>query len=111
MDFRAIIKQNFGVDLPIKSGYGSGFDTAVVLQPELPDNDYAATEQAYLKYMALLRNIEWKIISQSLQTHEGKIFDVMKIETIEKIGKETEPCMETHYFDISECWAYRKTIG
>ncbi len=103
MNFRAIIKQNFGVDLPIQSGFGSGFETAVVLQPDKLNNNYATTALAYLKYMGLLRNIEWKIISQSLQTQEGKTFDIMKIETIDKADANNTICRETHYFDITAC--------
>ena len=103
MNFRAIIKQNFGVDLPIESGFGSGFKTAVIVQPDLNLNHYTTTEQAYLKYMGLLRNINWKIISQSVQIYEGKTFDVMKIETIEIKDRKPAVCQETHYFDITGC--------
>lgn len=103
MNFREIIKQNFGVDLPIKSGFGSGYETAVILQPDLNLNHYTTTELAYLKYMGLLRNIKWEIISQSIQIYEDKTFDVMKIETIENKDSKQTICHETHYFDITGC--------
>lgn len=103
MDFRTIIKQNFGVDLPISSGFGSDFTTAVVVLPTAPNFAYADIESDYLKYMGLLRNIEWKIISKTLINNGGKTFDVVKVETKEIAGKNNSICTEINYFDVTAC--------
>ena len=107
MDFRGQIREAFGVDLPIKNGFGGSFETAVGLELVLPDNDYVGTQRAYLNYMAQLRNIEWKKISQTLSKHNDRTYDVIKIETWEKNGKKVTK--ETHYFDITEC--FQKHLG
>ena len=43
MDFRALIKKSFGVDIPIKNGFGSSYETAVVMELVLPYNEYIHT--------------------------------------------------------------------
>ena len=110
MDFRALIKKSFGVDIPIKNGFGSSYETAVVMELVLPHNEYIHTQYVYIKYLAILRDIKWKMISQELVFKEGKTFDIMKIETKEKVGKKILTFMETHYFDITECWEYEAAI-
>ena len=84
MDFRGEIKEVFDVDLPIKNGFGSSFETAVVIEFNLPDNNYVHTQREYLNYMAILRKIQWKKISQSLVEHNGKTYDIIEIETNKK---------------------------
>ena len=107
MDFRGQIREAFGVDLPIKNGFGGSFETAVGLELDLPDNDYVGTQRAYLNYMAQLRNIEWKKISQTLAEHNGRTYDIIEIETKKIKGK--KGTKETHYFDITEC--FEKHLG
>ena len=107
MDFREQIKEAFGVGLPIRNGFGSSFETDVVIELNLPDNAFVRTERENLKYMALLRNIEWKKISQSLKSCNGRTYDIIEIETWKKNGKKVTK--ETHYFDITEC--FQKHLG
>ena len=99
MDFRGLIKEVFGVDLPIRNGFGSSFETAVVIKLDLPDNYYVRTQREYLNYMAIFRKIEWKKISQALVEHHGRTYDIIEIETRKKNGKKLT--LETHYFDIT----------
>ena len=101
MDFRGQIRDAFGVDLPIKNGFGSSFETAVGIELDLPDNGYVRTEREYLNYIAIFRNIKWEKISQTLVEHNGRTYDVIEIETRKMNGKKSTK--ETHYFDITEC--------
>ena len=107
MDFRGQIRDAFGVDLPIKNGFGSSFETAVGIELDLPDNGYVRTEREYLNYIAIFRNIKWEKISQTLVEHNGRTYDVIEIETRKINGKKVTK--ETHYFDITEC--FQKHLG
>ena len=50
------------------------------------------------------------MISQELVFKEGRTFDIMKIETKEKVGKKIITFMGTHYFDITEWQEYEAEI-
>ena len=102
MDFRGQIRDVFGVDLAIRNGFGSSFETAVGMELDLPDNDYVRTQREYLNYIAIFRKIEWKKISQQLVEHNDRTYDIIEIDTWKK--NEKMVTKETHYFDITECW-------
>jgi hypothetical protein len=81
MNVRDLIKNDFGVDLPIKGGIGNSIDDPVIVEQVSPINDYVGTEYAYLKYIGIGRGIEWETVAQQLLTHSGRKMDKIKIET------------------------------
>ena len=109
MDFRGQIKEVFGVDLPIKNGFGSSFETAVVIELDLKYDEKLNIQMEYLKYMGILRNIEWEKISQTLTDHKERTYDVIMIETTGKSGKVIINTLETHYFDVTEVFTKHLT--
>ena len=109
MDFRGQIREAFGIDLPIKNGLGSSFETAVEIEPHAAYDKKVSIQMEYLKYMGMLRNIEWKSISQTLTKHEERTYDVIMIETTGKSGKVHITTLETHYFDINDVFIKQLT--
>ncbi len=111
MFLRELIKNDFGVDLPIKGGMGNSIDNPIIIEKSGFINDYVATEYAVLKYLGLGRRIEWKTLGQQLLTHNNRTIDKIKIETKEATEEEIITQIENYYFDITECLGSRKTEG
>jgi hypothetical protein len=74
-------------------GNGDSFETAIVIN----ETDTAAgveSEYAYLSERFGEKYTDWRFASQSLQNHDGKYYDVIKITLADGIPKSV-------YFDIS----------
>ncbi len=104
MTLKEIIKKEFNVDLPIKGGMGNSIDNAVIIEYDNALNDYVGTEYEVLKYIGLLRGLNWKIIQQSIMVDEGKTIDKMIIATSQMEGTSIVSQQENHYFDITDCF-------
>ncbi len=102
MTIRERIRQDFGVDLPIKDGKGNSIDDPLVIE-KVGINDYVGAEYEFLKYIGIGRGVKWKTISQALLFHKDKKIDRIKIEVIETTQTEIITTIENYYFDITEC--------
>lgn len=102
MGIREVIINNFNIDLPISCGTGNSLANPIVLE-KTEINDYVNTEYVILKYIGLLRGIEWKLIQQENFEIEGHVMDKIKIETKFRTETEIVTQIENYYFDITEC--------
>jgi hypothetical protein len=102
MTIRELIKKDFGVDLPVKGELGNSIDNPLIIE-RTKINDYVSTEFAFLKYIGIGRRITWKLISQALMSHNGRMIDKVKIETKQITETEVITQIENYYFDISDC--------
>ncbi|MGW8122232.1 hypothetical protein ACV07N_06185 [Roseivirga echinicomitans] len=103
MNIRELLKEDFGVDLPISGGLGNSIDNPVIIE-RTGINDYVGTEHSFLKYIGLARGIEWKLIQQELLEDDGRTLDKIKIETKQLTSKEVITQIENYYFDITDCY-------
>lgn len=97
---RQIIFEDFKIDLPIRGGWGYGFDTACVidkndpsLNPAMPFNgvsvEHVFVEKRIYEEMIIFREqnekfsgIRWNLIKQEVQTHESKPYDVLSFDVV-----------------------------
>jgi hypothetical protein len=101
-NLRAMLKEDFGIDLPISGGIGNSRDGPVVIHYRVP-NDYVAVEHTVLRCLGTGRRVEWKLLQQTLIEHNGRKLDQMKIETKETTDTEIITQIENYYFDVTEC--------
>jgi len=101
MNYFDLIREKFGIILPISGGSGRNIDDPLLINHV---NKFSAVflEYDYLKYMAKCRNIEYQRTRQVLLFHNERIIDLLYI-TITEGNASYE---ENYYFDISE--SYRK---
>lgn len=105
MDLRALLKQDFKVDLPISGGTGNAITNPIVLHRQVP-NDYVGVEYAILKFLGIGRGISWQMVDQKLTHHEDRVIDKIRIEVTSKEYTRTE----AYYFDITECYGRNKQV-
>ena len=102
MTLKEITLKCFGIELPISGGYGNSIDTPIIIHREVP-NDYVSVEYTLLKTIGIGRGIEWKMIRQTLMSHNDRMIDQLKIETKETTETKIITQIENYYFDITEC--------
>ena len=102
INLRAMLKADFGIDLPISGGTGNSRDGPVVIHYKVP-NDYVAVEYTVLNCLGMGRRVEWKLLQQALIEHIGRKLDQMKIETKKTTDIEIITQIENYYFDVTEC--------
>ena len=102
MNVREMLKEDFGVDLPIKGGFGNSIDNPVILIKEGQLNDYVAVEYSYLKYIGFGRRITWETLGQELITHGDRKIDKIKIKTRQPTETGLITQVENYYFDITD---------
>jgi hypothetical protein len=102
INLRAMLKADFGIDLPISGGTGNSRDAPVVIHYRVP-NDYVAVEHTVLNCLGMGRRVEWKLLQQALIEHNGRKLDQMKIETKKTTDTEILTQIENYYFDVTEC--------
>lgn len=131
---RQIILEDFKIDLPIKGGWGYGFDTACVidknyssLNPTVPFNgvsiEYVFIEKRIYEEMIIFREknekfagIRWNLLKQELQTYEGKPYDILSFDVLgfsdsvwsEIVGRFGEMQKTRRMELLSELDAYRE---
>ena len=71
MDLKELIKNAYGIDLPIKGGAGNSIDNPIIIE-RTDFNDYISIEFDVLKCMGLARKIEWKSLGQELIIEKEK---------------------------------------
>ncbi len=101
IDIRALLKTDFGVDLPIRGGSGNSIDNPVIIE-KIALNDYVGTEYAFLKYIGRGRRISWKPIGNVLMTHNGRKIDKIRMQFLGMPAGQDK--IENYYFDITECF-------
>lgn len=104
MNVKELIRKDFGINLPIKGGFGDSMENAVIIEYEGGLNDFVATEYAYLKYIGIGRRIEWKILEQALISENDRRYDKIKIEVTQIIDEKFTSRVENYYFDITDCF-------
>lgn len=102
MTLKEITFKCFGIKLPISGDYGNSIDTPIIIHREVP-NDYVSVEYTLLKTIGLGRGIEWKMIKQTLMSHNDLMIDQLKIEIKQTNETEIITQIENYYFDITEC--------
>jgi hypothetical protein len=100
---KEITKRFFDLDLPISGGFGNSIEIPIIIHKTIP-NDYVSIEYTLLRTIGIGRGIEWKMIQQSLLTHNDRMIDQLKIETKEITETEIITQIENYYFDITECF-------
>lgn len=103
MTLKELLKNDFGVELPISGGTGNSIDNAIIIHLE-GMNDYVGTEYTILRCIGIGRRIEWETLGQQLMSHNNKKIDKIKIETKQTTDSEIITQVENYYFDISECF-------
>jgi hypothetical protein len=104
MSFRKTIKNKFGVDLPIKGGFGTSIEHPIIID-ETQKYNYVSLEKKCINYACCSLQMEWILLRQELIIHEGKYIDVIKIGI--STTADFENYKETnYYFDISDCINY-----
>ncbi|MGI8892845.1 MAG: hypothetical protein ACR2GN_05230 [Bacteroidia bacterium] len=79
INLKEMLKEDFGVDLPIRGGHGNSIDNPIIIEKAIPNN-YVDTEMAVIKFIGLGRRIGWKIFSQQLIIHNNRFIDKIQIE-------------------------------
>ena len=102
LPLKQLLERDFEVELPISGGFGGSKEDAIILHKVVP-NDYVSVEYTILKCLGIGRNIEWKLLKQTLMKHNGRKLDQMKIETRGKTETEVDSQIENYYFDVTEC--------
>jgi len=99
MKLRKILFDAFSIDFPISGGFGASVDTPIALD-ENDARDYVGTEYAVLKYIAIIRGVNWKRVGQALLIHNDRYIDKIKIETVQTTEEGVITQIEDYYFDI-----------
>lgn len=103
MTLKELLKNNFGMDLPISGGTGNSIDNPIIIHKK-GINDYVGTEHVILRCLGVGRNVEWKMIGQRLLSYNDRRIDQIKIETKQETANEIITQVENYYFDITECF-------
>lgn len=110
MNFRKTIKNKFGVELPIKGGFGTSIEHPIIID-ETQKYNYVSLEKKCINYACQIEGKKWVMEKQELIDHEGKYIDVIKIR-ISTNGDFTNNYKEINYFfDISDCFKYSMSIA
>ena len=104
MTLREMINQTFGVDLPIRGGNGNSIENAIIIEFQVPMNDYISTEYEVLNYIGIGLGIKWNLIQQELIFEYDKTYDKLIIEIRPLDGSGIASQIENYYFDITECF-------
>jgi hypothetical protein len=103
MTLREVLLKAFSVDLPISGGNGNAIDNAIIIEPTDLLNDYTSIEYEVLRYIGMGRQVEWKLLQQSLVFYNGLTIDKLQIETRKIKDSQIITAVENHYFDITSC--------
>ena len=110
MNFKEKVKKEFGINLPISGGMGNSIDNAIVIENLDPMMDCVSIEYEVLRYMGMIRGVEFGLILQELLFHEGKTFDKLKVKTTKMSGGNTEAHEEDFYFDITAFFGAKSNV-
>lgn len=99
-EIREMIRNDFGVDLPIGGGSGTRLHDALTIH-RTEGSNAAAIEHAYLKHIGLGRGIVWQVMEQALVYHEDRRIDRVTIMALWYEGERLVRQEETYYFDVT----------
>lgn len=102
INLRELLKKDFKIDFPISGGTGNSRDNPIVID-RTERNDYVSVEYGVIKCIAAGRQVEWKIVQQSLIHHNDRMLDQMKVQMTETTPDELRHSIENYYFDITNC--------
>ena len=101
MNFKEKVKAEFGISLPISGGMGNSIDNAIVIENQDPMMDCVSIEYEVLKYIGMIRGVEFDLMLQELLFHEEKTIDKLNVKTTKMSGDDAESLEEDFYFDIT----------
>ena len=110
MSFRKTIKNKFGVDLPIKGGFGTSIEHPIIID-ETQKYNYVSLEKKCINYACQIDEMEWIMDKQELIEHMGKSIDILKIRLSKNADFENNYKTVSFYFDISDCIKYLMTVA
>ena len=102
MDLKACLYEDFKVILPVTGALGSSPDFPIYVE-STPERDYIKREYHTIHCIALVRQFDWEKKFQSLESHNGRMFDVIDVEITKKDKDKTPVGVERYFFDITEC--------
>lgn len=102
MCIRDIVKEEYGIDLPIHGGQGKDIEDPIVV--ELTEkNNIIGIEYTVLIFLGVINDYDWQPISQTLHLLDNKKVDQIDIQ----ISDDNDPesfRIEKIYFEITECF-------
>ncbi|SDG82252.1 hypothetical protein SAMN04488062_102268 [Flavobacterium omnivorum] len=110
MSFRKTIKNKFGVDLPIKGGFGTSIEHPIIID-ETQKYNYVSLEKKCINYACRILQMDWVMVQQELIEHKRKSIDILKIRLSNNGDFENNYKTVSFYFDISDCIKYSMTVA
>lgn len=110
MTLKEIIRKEFGTNLPISGGMGNSIDKAIVINNLDPMMYCVSIEHEVLKYIGMIRGVEFDLILQELLFHEEKTIDKLKVKTTKMADGKTEVHEEDFYFDITAFFGAKSDV-
>lgn len=104
MTLKAMLQQDFGIDLPISGGSGRTLDNPIIMERR-GINDYVGTERMLLTYLMKKREVEWIWKKQAFLMHGDRKLDEITIQTMDITTEGATVQLEQYYFDITDCLA------
>lgn len=95
-----LIKQEFGVEIPIQPGTGNSLEEPFLLL-RTTINNYVSTEYGLIKYYNLLRNVSYEFVGQRYLVHTGRHIDVIKVK--ETDNETLNESIGEYFFDFTDC--------
>jgi|GEM_PF-6687613 len=96
---RQMLRQKFGVDLPVLGGFGHSINEAVIIESEA-GGGYRQVEDDYLKCVCMARGVKWQILQRNPVDSGERIIEKAKIK---KQYFRFITRVKNYYFDITEC--------
>lgn len=105
-----IIREKYGINLPIRGGSGREIEDPIVL--ELTDeNNIIGIKYAVLIIIGVINDFDWKPIGQTLHLLDNKKVDQIDIQISDENDSESFR-IEEFYFEITECFdRFSKNVG
>jgi hypothetical protein len=102
MDLQKIFFTIFGSYFRISGGFGRSYEDAIIIQHD-PNQDYVEAEYRMLELMATMQNYQHQVISQTLVTNRGRVYDTIKVKLVNNHRFDDIGITIKFYFDISDC--------
>lgn len=96
---RQMLRQKFGVDLPVLGGFGHSINEAVIIGSEV-SGAYRQVEDDYLKCVCMARGVKWKILQRNRVDIGDRVIEQVNIKK-QHFWFITR--LKSYYFDITEC--------
>jgi len=100
-DLKQLVKEHAGVEVSLSGGSGRSYDSAIIVHNN-GIGDLAGAQRAVLWSLGRYKKLNWEIIEQEQQMHNGRVIDVMTIEMRRMVDGMVSTGMQQVFFDISE---------